>query len=103
MNYSLPSGTASIGRNLGASANAYGMLNQMLALQRIGLHVKAPGNKKDKCFKNLARVPNWNTTPETIDQVYPKVIALLLKEKLKILTKLKNLNFKSRQQLFSLL
>lgn len=41
-------------RNLGASANVYGLLNQMLALQCVGLLlVKAPGNKrKDKCFKS---------------------------------------------------
>lgn len=39
-------------RNLGMSANTYGMLNRMLSLQLIGLHVKAPGNKKEKCFKS---------------------------------------------------
>lgn len=41
-------------RNPGASANAYGLLNQVLALQCVGLlHVKTPGNKrKDKCFKS---------------------------------------------------
>lgn len=36
------------------TANEYGLLNQMLALQCIGLlHVKAPGNeRKVKCFKS---------------------------------------------------
>lgn len=41
-------------RNLGASANAYGSLNQMILLQHIDLlHVEALGDKrKDKCFKS---------------------------------------------------
>jgi len=41
-------------RNLGVSANAYGLLNQLLALQCAGLlHLKAPAEKrKHICFKS---------------------------------------------------
>lgn len=44
-------------RNLGASANAYGSLNQMLSRQHVGLlHVEALGNKrKNKCFRSNGR------------------------------------------------
>lgn len=51
-----------------ASANTYGMLNQMLALQLIGLHVKAPGNKKDKRFKSN-KGKTWSQAEEAKSKI----------------------------------